>query len=196
MGFMRELLQDSEIFGRKTNAMISGVLSVYLLISSAGIVLQGDLLWSVYGLSVLLLVFIPPLVLKDTGALVPFEILFLLSLPFTVKGLQLGFAASHTLSYFTAATVALLIFTELDTFTSFRTTPKFTVALISVMTVAMSGVWAVARWLSDIYLGTSMIVSEYTLMWEFTAALFAGVFASGAFNIYFRRRTRRLKYEA
>lgn len=193
---MRELLQDSEIFGRRTNALISGFLAVYLLVNSASIVSHTDFLWSLYGLCVLILVFIPPLVLKDGRALVPFEILFLLSLPFTVKGLELGFAASHTLSYFTAATVALLIFTELDTFTSFQTTPNFTVAMISIMTVAVSGVWAVARWLSDIYLGTSMIVSEHTLMWEFTAALFAGLFAGGAFNFYFRRRTRRLKDEA
>jgi hypothetical protein len=56
-----------------------------------------------------------------------------------------------------------------------------------VFTVASAGVWALLRWSSDIYLGTSFIVSEEALMWEFVLATVSGVVAGVIFDIYFER---------
>ncbi|WEL19618.1 hypothetical protein [Candidatus Nanohalococcus occultus] len=193
---MKDYLQTSNVFGKKANTALSAVFALYLLANSFNILFDGALTWSLYGFTVLVLVFVPPVVFLEPKALVPFEILALLAVPFTIKGMELGFVASNTLNYITAAGIALLVVTELDTFTSFKTTPAFAVPLVSVTTVAVSGIWAVARWLSDIYLQTSLIVSEHALMWEFASALLAGIIAGFAFNIYFKRRDRRLKNEA
>lgn len=192
---MRDYFESSQIFGRKVNAVLSGVAALYLMVSCANIMFDGNLTWSMYGFAVLGLVFAPSFVLEDRKAFVPFEILLLLAVPFTVKGMELGFAANYTLSYFTASKVSLLIITELDTYTSFSTTPKFSVVLLSITTVGIAGLWAVARWISDIYIRTALIVSEKTLMWEFAAALAAGAVAGILFNLYFKRRDRRLKYD-
>lgn len=192
---MRDYFEDSRLFGKKVNAILSGVAALYLMVSCVNIMFDGNLTWSMYGFAVLALVFAPSFILEDRKAFVPFEILVLLAVPFAVKGMELGFAANYTLSYFTAATVSLLIITELDTYTSFRTTPRFSVVLLSITTIGVAGLWAVARWLSDIYIGTALIVSEKTLMWEFAAALAAGAFAGIVFNLYFRQRDRRLKYD-
>jgi hypothetical protein len=141
-----------------------------------------------YGFAVLALVFIPPIYFEDRSTLFPFEILLFLALPFTLKGLELGFAASHTLNYLSAAGIALLVVTELENFTSFKTNALFAVVLTSFTTVAVAGIWAVSRWLSDIYIGTSLIVSENTLMWEFSTALLAGTVAGIVFRYYIRDR--------
>lgn len=186
----REVFDSSFLAGKHTNSILSGLISIYLLINCFNIVLDGNITWSVYGFAVLALVFIPPIYFEDRSALVPFEVLLFLALPFTLKGMELGFAASNTLNYLSAAGIALLIATELDTFTSFKTNAFFSVILVSFTTVAVAGAWAVARWLSDIHLGTSFIVSESALMWEFSAALLAGVIAGLVFRYYLRKRVR------
>lgn len=125
--------------------------------------------------------------------MVPFEVIFLLAVPFTLKGIEFGFLAAHTLNYISASAVALLIIVELDTFTSFKTNYWFSVYLIMLTTAATAGFWAVIRWTSDIYLGTELIVSESLLMWEFAGATFAGLLTGKIFGLYFRERDRRVK---
>lgn len=185
----QRLLKASD---RKRNAFFSIVVSIYLAVNSFNIFLDGNLTWSMYAISVVALVFVPPVLLKDRTALPPFEILVYLAIPFTIQGLELGFIASHTLNYLSAAGIALLLVSELDTFTSFKTTPGFAVILVSMATVAIAGFWAVGRWLSNIYLGTQIKITEYLLMWEFAAALLAGILAGKIFGFYFRRKDRRL----
>jgi len=132
--------------------------------------------------------------LRDVSALVPFEVLAFLAVPFTLKGLELGFALSNTLNYLTAAGVALLLVSELDTFTSFKTTPSFSVLLVSFASVGVSGLWAVIRWLSDIYFGTGFLISENALMWEFSTALLAGISAGIVFRYYLSYRDDEVDY--
>lgn len=173
---------------RKVNAVFSWLLAGYLFLNAVRILLGGSFTWSFYGFLILLLVFVPPIYLRDVSALVPFEVLAFLAVPFTLKGLELGFAVSNTLNYLAAAGVALLLVSELDTFTSFKTTPKFSVLLVSVTALGVAGLWAVMRWISDIYFGTGFLVSEPALMWEFTSSLAAGIIAGIVFTFYLSRR--------
>lgn len=190
MSGLRQLFNSSIIASRRLNSILSGFLSIYLLFNCFNILLDGNITWSIYGFAVLALVFLPPVVLEDRSALVPFEVLLFLAIPFSLKGMELGFAASHTLNYLSAAGVSLLLVTELDTFTSFRSNSSFAVLIVSLISVAVAGFWAVGRWLSDIYLGTSFIVSEHDLMWEFSAALLAGILAGMIFRYYLKERDR------
>ncbi|QGA80442.1 hypothetical protein [Candidatus Nanohalobium constans] len=195
MAELRNRLSTSRFAGEKVNSVLSGLLSVYLLFNCFNILLDNNLTWAVYGFAVLVLVFLPPVYFEDRSALVPFELLFFLAIPFTLKGLELGFAASTTLNYLSAAGIALLVVTELDTFTSFKSSAAFAVVLTSFTTVAMAGIWAVSRWLSDIYLGTSLMVAENTLMWEFTAAFLTGILSGVIFQYYLKERSEVIQSE-
>lgn len=188
---MREYFETSHFVNRKMNAVFSWLISIYLAATSFNIFLDGSLTWSLYSLSIVLLVFLPVIKSRKFEDMVPFEVLVLLAIPFTLKGMELGFIGSHTLNYLSASTVALLLIVELDTFTSFKTNYWFSVYLVTLTTMAVAGLWAVARWLSDIYLETAFIASESSLMWEFAAASVTGVAAGQLFGLYFRRRDRR-----
>ncbi len=190
---MREYLESSIFLGRKKNAALSWILSGYMLVTTANILLDGNRLWSIFSLTVLGLILLPAIIRSNHLVMPPFEILLLLSVPFTLQGMELGFIASNTLNYITAATVSLLIITEIDTYTGFKTNTGFSVLLVTLSTLAVAALWSIARWIHDIYLGSSFINSNEVLMHEFTAALFAGIFAGLVFNTYFRRRDRRLK---
>jgi hypothetical protein len=189
MDRFREIFDSSSLVNQKANSVLSGLISIYLLFNCFNIVLDGNITWSIYSILALVLVFIPPIYLEDRSALVPFEVLILLAVPFTLKGVELGFVASHTLNYVSAAAVALLLVTELDTFTELRTNSVFSVLLVSLTTLATAGAWALGRWLSDMYLGTGFIQSEAALMWEFSAALLAGIVAGLFFRYYLKKRT-------
>lgn len=189
---MRDYFENSLFFDKRMNAILSWILSVYLMITAFNIFLDGGLTWSIYTLLIVLLVFLPVMRSQDVTDMVPFEVLFLLAIPFTLKGIEFGLVASHTLNYLSASAIALLIIVELDAFTSFKTTHWFSVYLVMLTTTAVAGLWAVLRWFSDIYLGTSFIVSENLLMWEFAGATFAGLVAGKIFGLYFRERDRRM----
>lgn len=192
---MREYFENSLFLGKKMNAIFSWVLSIYLIVTAFNIFLDGSITWSIYTLLIVLMVFLPVMRSQEITDMVPFEVLFLLAIPFTLKGIEFGLIGSHTLNYLSASAIALLIIVELDTFTSFKTTHWFSVYLVMLTTAAIAGLWAVIRWFSDIYLGTSFIVSENLLMWEFAGATLAGLVAGQLFGFYFRERDRRFGYE-
>jgi len=108
------------IWQKKKNALFSWFLSIYLLITSFNIFLDGNLIWSIYTVSIVLLVFLPVMRSQRLTDMVPFEVLFLLAVPFTLKGIEFGLIRAHTLNYISASVIALLIIVELDTFTSFK----------------------------------------------------------------------------
>lgn len=189
---MKDYLSSFNI-DRRENAYLTVFLSIYLFVNSVNTFIDGNLTWTAYALSIILLVFIPPLKTRKFTDMVPFEILLYLAIPFTLKGMEMGFIASHTLNYLAAAGVALLIVAELEKYTSFRTKPRFTVWLVSLTTIAVAGFWAVARWVSHLYFGTGFSVTgNGILMWEFAAAGLAGMISGKIFSVYFRRIDRRL----
>jgi len=192
---VKQYFSGSAFIGNRMNRLVSAFLIAYLVLSTIKIFLSGGITWSLYGLSVLALILGPWLFLGDRERVVPFESLLLVAIPFTVKGLELGFVGSHTLNYISASAIALLVVTELDTYTSFKTTYRFSIALVTLSTLAVAGFWAVGRWLSDIYLGTSFITSEHALMWEFVAAGIAGLVSSQLFTFYFRKRDKQVAAE-
>jgi len=69
-------------------------------------------------------------------------------------------------------------------------TRTFAVAFVVVTTMATAGVWAVVRWLADIYLGTGFDLDERALMLEFVASTVVGGGGGGVFEYYFRRFAR------
>ena len=123
----------------------------------------------------------------------PFEILLILAIPFTIKGMEVGLVANRTLNYLSAAAVALLLFTELDTHTSFNTSSRFAVYLVSIFTIALAGFWALGRWLAHIHLGFAFTTTEHQLMWEFTSAALAGAVSGKIFGSYFNERDEELE---
>lgn len=180
-------LKDSRI-----NSSISVIISAYLLASSYHIFLDGGFAWSVYAVVVTVFVFVPVMVYRNLEKMPPFEILLLLAVPLTVKALELGFVASHTLNYVSVAAVALLIFTELDAHTSFDTSARFGAFLIMIFTIALAGFWAVGRWIFSLYFSTPFDATNDTLMWEFAAATVAGAVSGKFLGPYMKKRETEL----
>ncbi len=108
-------------------------------------------------------------------------------------------------TYLAVAAIALIVAVELDVFTPVRMNHSFAVFFVVIATMAAAGVWAVVQWLSDLYLGTRLLLNgrpehvvEAGLMWDFVAATVAGIGAGVVFAYYVRRQagTSRVPEEA
>jgi hypothetical protein len=192
----------SVVEDERRNAVVAWAVLGFLTIALIAELLTGELLWAGFIANVLALALIPATVLRDRRAMLPWELLALAALPIIGRTLVAGRTigdltlTGRVTTYLAVAAVALIVAVELDLFTNVRMNDRFAVLFVVVATTAAAGIWAIAQWLSDIYLGTSFLlgrgpehVVEEALMWDFVAATTAGVLSGVLFEFYFRRRS-------
>lgn len=147
---------------------------------------------------VVVLAVLPPLVYRSSGVMLPWGLLVLVAVP----GVVYEFAGPGVLSEFSTyvgvAAVALVVAVELHLFTRVDMSPRFAVGFVVVTTMATAGLWALVRWASDLWLGTSFLLGagpeaavEEALMWGFVYSTAAGLLAGMGFEWGFRRRAAR-----
>ncbi|MDS0276346.1 hypothetical protein NDI85_00820 [Halomicroarcula sp. S1AR25-4] len=186
-----ELLRD-----RRTNALVSWVVIAILVTVVAGSVLKTQLLWAAFAATVAALALLPPVLLWNRDAMLPWEILFLAALPVVGRLFATVSVTGNLATYLSIAAIALILAVELHVFTPVKMTPRFAVVFVGVTTMAAAGVWAVVRWTADQLLGTTFILDpvltehaiERALMWEFVASTIAGVGAGVVFAYYVRQQ--------
>ncbi|UVE50224.1 hypothetical protein KU306_15175 [Haloferax larsenii] len=188
---------------RRLNAVLAWLFAGFLVAVAIGsVVTGGSLVWGGFAAAVAVLVVVPAVSFREPSAMLPWEVVALASLPLVsrvlVSGQTIGgFAFTGRLStYLAVAAVALIVAVELDVFTPVRMNRTFAVFFVVIATMAAAGVWAVVQWLSDLYLGTQLLLNgrpdpviEEAMMWDFVAATVAGLFAGLLFEYYFRRRS-------
>ena len=171
----------------RVNAGLSWVLVGFLLVVVAENLLDGDVLWAGFAAFVAVLATIPAVAYRSGNVMLPWEVLVLAALPILGRSLVSWSAGLRAATYLSVAALALIVAVELHVFTPVRMTHWFAVLFVVVATTATAGVWAVVQWLSDAWLGTTVIRSESQLMWGFVFATLAGVVAGIVFELYFRR---------
>jgi hypothetical protein len=188
---------------QRLNAVLAWVLVGFLGLAVVANLLERSVVWAGFTAAVAALALVPAVRYRDPVTMLPWEVLLVASLPvvgrtFVVGQRVGGFTLTgRVTTYLAVAAVALIIAVELDVFTPVRMNEAFALLFVVVATTAAAGMWAVAQWVSDLYLGTSLLldgrpeaVIERELMWDFVAATVAGVLAGLLFEYYFRRRSR------
>lgn len=182
-GQLEALLDD-----RRINAAIGWALLAFVTLGTAESVADADWVWVVISAFVVVLAAVPPVVYRNPRVMVPWEVLGLATLPMLARSLAGPGTLGEVAAYLSVAAVALIIAVELDVFTSVRMTTSFAVVFVVIATMATAGGWAVVQWLSDVYLGTTLVTSLQRSMWGFIWATVAGVGSGLLFDLYFRTR--------
>ncbi|MFC7250606.1 hypothetical protein ACFQJ5_12255 [Halomicroarcula sp. GCM10025324] len=195
-----DLLRD-----KRLNALGGWIIVVVLFGVAVTSLVGGNLLWTVFATTVTVLAVLPPVLLVNRYAMLPWEILLLAALPVVGRLFATVPVTGNLASYLSVAAIALIIAVELHVFTPVRMTPRFAVVFVAVATMAAAGGWAVVRWGADIMLGTTFVLDpalteheiEEALMWEFVASTIAGLGAGLVFAYYVRRQigTKRIPRE-
>jgi hypothetical protein len=194
---LREVIEDREV-----NALLGWLLVGFLVLSAGVSAASGSFIWAGFTLVVVVLALVPTVAFRALEVMLPWEVLALASLPVVGRTLVAGQTVAgftftgRVATYLAVAAVALIVAVELDVFTPVKMNYSFAILFVVVTTMAAAGVWAIVKWLSDLYLGTSLLfdgspesVVETRLMWDFVAAMVAGLLAGGTFEFYFRRRS-------
>ncbi|MFQ3294287.1 MAG: hypothetical protein ACI9PP_002188 [Halobacteriales archaeon] len=172
------------------NAALAWVFAAVLLIVAGREAIVGDPLWATLSAVVAILVILPGVAYQDALVMPPWEVVGLAALPVVGEAVASLQVTSNLGRYLSVAAIALLVAVELHAFTAVRMTLGFAVLFVIVTTMATAGVWAVVRWLSDVWVGTGFIGDETALMWEFVNSTAAGILGGLVFEFYFRRRVR------
>lgn len=196
---------ESVLEDRRLNAVLAWALVAVLVLSAAGGLLKGDYVWVLLTAGVAALVVLPVARFRDPQAMLPWEVVALAAAPVLsrvlVAGVELfGITLTGRVStYFAVAAVALIVAVELDLFTPVRMSYSFAVFFVVITTMAAAGVWAVARWVSDLVFATAFYppataaepalhAAHEALMLDFVAATAIGLGGGLLFEWYFRRR--------
>jgi hypothetical protein len=187
------LLRDERL-----NAALAWVVVGGIVLTAAGTLLAGELLWAVFAAAVAALAVLPPVAFRSRAVMLPWEVLALAALPVLGRSLATVRVTSDVATYLSVAALALIVAVELHTFTDVSMSPSFAVVFVAIATTATAGVWAVVRWAADLALGTTLLLDptlteaavERGLMLEFVASTVAGVLAGVVFEFYVRRRAR------
>jgi hypothetical protein len=167
-----------------TNAVLGWAVIAILLFSVLNHTLTGELLWAGMAVMMITAAIIPPVISRRPTEMIAWEVLLLGALPIVVQ--SFGFFVGPT-SYLAVVTLALIVAVELDAFTTVEMTPEFAVAFVVIVTMAVAGLWTIAQYSSDVYLGTSMLGDQAAVMWDLIIASGIGVIAGVVFELYFRR---------
>jgi hypothetical protein len=178
------------IRSRRTNAVLAWLLVGLVALVSLASLWRGELLWALFAATLVALAAHPAIVLRTPEAMPPWEVVLLAALPTLAHLFTTTLVGGQITTYLSVAALALLVAVDLDAFTPVNMNDSFAVLFVVITTMATAGVWAVVRWLSDLYLATGFIESEHALMVEFVASTVAGVVAGIVFVFYFRQRAK------
>ncbi len=190
---LARVLHDSRV-----NAILAWLLVGVVAVLAAAAALEGELLSAGFAVAIAALAVVPPVGFRTARAMLPWEVLALASLPVLGRTVVVvtGLGTGRVSTYVAMAAIALIVAVELHVFTAVRMNRRFAVAFVVLTTMAAAGVWAVARWIPDVLLGTTFLlkpgveesVIEHRLMLDFVASTVVGVLAGGVFQLYFRRQ--------
>ena len=179
----------------RTNAALGWGLIGIIALTALGNLVLGNLLWAGFAAVVGELAILPPVARRDPLVMIPWEVFVLAALPLLGYTFGVNVAFREVATYLSVAALALIVAVELQLFTNVEMNYQFALLFVVVSTLAFAGLWAVSRWLSDLYLGTTLLIDptlsddaiEEQLMWEFVASAVAGLLAGVFFEVYVRR---------
>jgi len=177
-----------------SNARRAWTLTGGLFLVAAIAIVDGNVLWATVATTTVALVVIPALAYRTPRVMPPWELLVLVVLPVAARLIAPDGVLASVTTYGAVAAIALLVAVELHQFTTVEMTPWFAILTVVVTTMAAAGIWAVGRWVLDLYFGTQFLLVptltdsqiEDGVMWDFVYSTLAGVAAGLLFEHEFR----------
>ena len=174
------------------NAFIGWTMVSFLFLMAITNLVHGRLTWSILSVFVIIIT-IPALLLRKPSVMPSWYFIAIAIMPIIGGTTAYYFFSEGIPAYFSVATIALLLTAEVDRFTSVHMNYKFAIVLVVITTLAVSGIWNLLRWTTDVTLGTTFLLDDRSyeaintaVMYEFICATIAGIAAGILFGWYFR----------
>lgn len=179
MALVEKLLHDEEM-----NAAIGWLLTSVVALGAVESALTDALLWSGFALLLVVVLAVPMLSTDDWTAMVSWPLSLVASLAVVGRAAELY---PEMMGYIAIAMLALIMVVELDAFTPVEMSRQFAVGFAVLTTMAIQGLWTIAQFYSDRWLGTRFLQSQTELQWGLVFVTVVGVILGGLCEWYFRR---------
>jgi len=181
---------------RVVEAEASWISSLVLFFCTVYVVLDGDLLWSIFGIAALSLYILPVLSMRDPFKALPWEMTILLSSPIILHISEDSRALSGNIAIwddvtalafaFSLATIGFLLTVELRMYTTVRMNRPLSVFFVVMFTMAVSGFWQLGEYISDVVAGTHNISSNDDVMVGFLWTVVGGLLMGIVYDLYMK----------
>jgi len=175
------------------NAFIGWAMVLFLALLGIGNFIYGRFMWTILIAFVIGIIITPAIRMHKLSVMPSWYFIFLAILPIIGSSTAWYFFSTSIPFYVSVATIALLLAAEINWFTSVRMTHRFTILLVIVTTLAISGLWHLVEWLLDMHFGTSYLMNGLSpdaindaVMHQFIYATITGIAAGALFGWYFR----------
>lgn len=179
---MRRLLQ-TELVG----VSFSWGALVVILVATGWSLVHGAFRWVLFGLGLAGILLITPVVYRSGRVMPSWPVTVLAALPFAVGVAAPGGPVEQFAASMAVAAMALVVATQVDTFTRVRMNRGVTVGFVVMTTLTAAGTWEIGKWLLDVTMGTSLIGGNDALMWRLITSAIAGIIAGLFFDWYLKR---------
>lgn len=175
-----EALFDNE----RINAGIGWILTGAVVLAAIRNVLTNALLWGGLTLLVAVVIAVPAFVSGDWTLMVPWPLVLVTASALLVRTFDL---LPEMTGYVTIVAFALILVGELDAFTGVDMTRRFAVGFATLTAMATQGLWTVAQFYSDRWLGTAFLRSKTELQWDFVIVTVVAIIMGGLLEWYLRQ---------
>lgn len=168
----------------RVNALIGWVLTGVVALAAVESVLTDAFLWSGIALLIVVITAVPALSTGEWTVMVPWPLVLVAATAMIVRTLGVY---PEIAGYFVIVALALIVVIELDAFTPVEMTRRFAVAFAALMTLAVQGVWTIAQYYSDLWLGTAFLHSQRELQLDIVIVTAIGITMGVVFEWYFEK---------
>ena len=179
MARLRAVVHDERM-----NALIGWMLTGIVVLTAVESLLTGAFLWAGVALLVVVVAAVPAVVTSEWTMMIPWPLLLVAAAAMIVRrfGIHVEIAG-----YFAVVALALIVVIELDAFTPVEMTRRFAVAFAALMTLAVQGIWTIAQYYSDLWLGTAFLHSQRELQLDIVVVTAIGITMAVVFEWYFEK---------
>lgn len=166
------------------NAIIGWLLLGILVLAIVESLLTNAFLWAGFSFLLVTVTVLPPWLTADWTVMVPWPLLLIAAVAVLLRasGMYLEIAG-----YLAVATLALITVVELDAFTSVEMSRRFAIGFAVLTTLAFQGIWTIAQYYSDLWLGTEFLRSQRELQLDIVIVTGIGIALGVIFEWYFDR---------
>jgi len=166
------------------NAAIGWTAVVLIGLAAVESFLTQDLLWGAFALVLAAVSVLPAALARDTHEMVPWPLPVVGAAAIAVRATGV---AADTAGYVAITTLAVVVVVELESYTAVEMSRRFAIAFAVMTTMALEGLWTMARFYSDQWLGTGFLQSQSAILWDFVLVTCVAVVMGALFELYFER---------
>lgn len=171
-------------YSEPVNAIIGWALTGIMILGVIESFLTNALLWGGLTFLIVTVTLLPAWATDNWMRMVPWPLLLISAGAVLIRsfGIYLEIAG-----YLAVATLALIAVVELDAFTSIEMSRRFAIGFAVLTTLAIQGLWTIAQYYSDLWLGTEFLHSQQELQVDIVIVTTIAIAIGLVFEWYFDR---------